>query len=40
MTSSWAGETPADGRNIVVIALLGLTLGARHFVAIDLRDPT
>jgi hypothetical protein len=34
------GDTRADRRNGAVIALLGLTLGALYFVAIDLRDPT
>lgn len=40
MNSSWAAATLADRRYTVVIALLGLTLGALYFVAIDLRDPT
>ncbi|MCA1644689.1 MAG: hypothetical protein LC797_04175 [Chloroflexi bacterium] len=35
-----AAVTTADRRNCLVIALLGLTLGALYFVAIDLSDPT
>jgi hypothetical protein len=37
MIGGWAGVTLADRRNSLVIALLGLTLGALYFVAIDLQ---
>src|ERR1051326_3125020 len=34
-----AAERSADRRNLLVIALLGLTVAGLYFVAIDLHDP-